>query len=70
VKLIPSIAKFQFADLKQMLTNAYVLSFEAVYKQWYQKMSMNGRMKVDLVKNYTILSSFVYGQFSYTQPKN
>jgi len=33
VKLTPSVAKFQFADLKQMLTNAYELSFEAVYKQ-------------------------------------
>jgi len=48
-----------------MLANAYVLFFEAVYKQLYQKMSMNEHMKVDLVKNYTTLSSFVYGQFSY-----
>jgi len=62
---IPSIAKFQFVDLKQMLINACVLFFEEVYKQWYQKMSMNEHMKVVLVEKYTILSNFVYGQFSY-----
>jgi len=63
--LIPSIAKFQFVDLKQMLTNSYVLFFEEVYKRLYQKKLMNEHVKVVLVEKYTILSNFVYGQFFY-----